>query len=100
MPSVEIVGGNPLECTAATDDKGLKLQPIFYGRGYEPATIADIVVKDDDGKRVGIYALRINGGSLKVSVHDRTNPVVPVWLRQKKNKKGATDGKQSEQRKQ
>jgi len=69
-------------------DGSLSLAPIFYGRGREPATAAIIKVKDDSDEVVHLYALKIIGSTLQLSLHDRTKPVKALYEKRRSTRSG------------
>ena len=88
MPKLEITGTGPFECDSrplAGKEVGLEVTPRFYGTGMEVTNCVQVRVLDDDGELVKIYALRISGRTLNVTLADRTKPAIPGYLRKKQD---------------
>jgi hypothetical protein len=80
MPRVEIFPSGEMDFTHVTVDNGkMSGEPVFYGTGRELVPIALLAVHDSSGNVVRRYSLRISGGELRLSLHERSNPVKPAY---------------------
>lgn len=87
MPKVELVPNGEIEFTDVKVEKNRMVgEPVFYGTGRENANILTILVKNPEGETVRRYLLRVCGADGKVTVQERSQPVVAAMENPKAKK--------------
>lgn len=80
MATVEMIPNGELDfAEAKTEDGRLSGKPVFYGAGRDEANIATIVMKSEKGEVLRRYLLRVDGATSKLSLQERSAPVLGAF---------------------
>jgi hypothetical protein len=80
VATLEVIPNGELEFSDAKLENGrLSGKPVFYGNGRDEATVMTLVMKSEKGEVLRRYLVRVDGATSKMSLQERSAPVLGAF---------------------